>query len=162
MMLSILTFIHLAFALIAISSGAIVLFGLLTRELLDKWAVLYLRCSLAASVTGFAFPFDHLPLTHKVSMLSVYVAGAVILAWRKYHLAGVWRPIFAMTTTAVLYLNVFVATTEVFKDEPPFTALAPTPSEPTFLVAQFLVLVLFVVLGIIAGKRFHNPPTYLL
>jgi hypothetical protein len=30
MMLSILTFIHLAFALMAIGSGAIVLFGLLT------------------------------------------------------------------------------------------------------------------------------------
>jgi hypothetical protein len=33
--------------------------------------------------------------------------------------------------------------------------LAPTQSEPPFLIAQVLVLTLFVVLGILAAKRFR-------
>jgi hypothetical protein len=33
--------------------------------------------------------------------------------------------------------------------------LAPTQSEPPFLVAQIVVLVAFVALGIVAARRFH-------
>ena len=160
MILNILTYIHVALVLIAIGSGAIVLFGLLIGYLLDKWAVLILRCSLAASVTGLVFPFHHLLPTHGVSMLSVYVSGAVILAWRKHHLSGIWRSIFAMTTTVVLYLNVVVAVTLIFKHMSSFRALAPPQSEPTFLVTQFLVMVVFVVLGIRAVKGFHDKQTH--
>jgi flagellar biogenesis protein FliO len=33
--------------------------------------------------------------------------------------------------------------------------MAPTQSEPPFLVAQLIVLVLFIVLGVFAVKKFH-------
>jgi uncharacterized membrane protein SirB2 len=33
--------------------------------------------------------------------------------------------------------------------------LAPTQSEAPFLIAQVLVLALFIVLGIVAARRFH-------
>ena len=33
--------------------------------------------------------------------------------------------------------------------------LAPTGSEPPFLIAQVIVLVFFVVLGFLAARRFH-------
>jgi hypothetical protein len=33
-------------------------------------------------------------------------------------------------------------------------ALAPTPSEPPFLVTQAVVLLIFVILGVLAVKRF--------
>jgi hypothetical protein len=36
--------------------------------------------------------------------------------------------------------------------------LAPTQSEPPFLIAQSLLLVVFVALGIAAVKRFHIEP----
>jgi hypothetical protein len=36
-----------------------------------------------------------------------------------------------------------------------FRALAPTQTEPPFAIAQGLVLVLFVALGIVAAKRFR-------
>jgi hypothetical protein len=36
--------------------------------------------------------------------------------------------------------------------------LAPTQSEPPFLVAQLVVLALFIVLTIFAVKKFHPEP----
>jgi hypothetical protein len=41
---------------------------------------------------------------------------------------------------------------------PALKALAPTQSEPPFLVAQILVLLIFVGLRILAAKRFHLQP----
>jgi len=40
---------------------------------------------------------------------------------------------------------------------PALNALAPTQSEPPFLVAQLVVLVLFVGFGIVAARRFRHP-----
>jgi hypothetical protein len=129
-------------------------------SLLDKWAVLFLRCNLAASVTWLLLPFHHFEPMHWVSMLSVYLSGAVILAWHKYHLTGVWRSIFAMATTIVLYLNVLVAIALVFKQISPVNVMVPAQSALAFLVMQLAVMVVFVVLGAGAVKRFHVKPTH--
>jgi len=94
---SILRFVYAACDLLAIGAGTIVLFGLLTGELIDKWAALFLKCTLAASVTGLLFPLHDFTLVQRCSMLSVYVTGMSVLAWRKFHLSGVWRSIFALT-----------------------------------------------------------------
>jgi hypothetical protein len=89
MIVYILTFIYIGLELIAIGAGVIVLFGLLMGILLNKWAVLFLKCSLATSVTVLLFPFEHFTLTQEASMLSVYGAGVAVLAWRKFQLMGV-------------------------------------------------------------------------
>jgi hypothetical protein len=89
-------------------------------------------------------------------MLSVYVTGMSVLAWRKFHLSGVWRSIFALTITIVLYLNVVVAIDQAFEQMSLFTGLAPAQSEQTFRATQFIVMLLFAVIGIVAVKRFHN------
>jgi hypothetical protein len=57
-----------------------------------------------------------------------------------------------------LCLNVFVLIVQAFLKVPPLKAMAPTQSEPPFLIAQLEVMTLFVVLAIFATKRFHNPP----
>jgi hypothetical protein len=46
---------------------------------------------------------------------------------------------------------------QAFLKLPFFTRLAPTQSEPPFLVVQAAVLALFVVLGIRAVRAFHPP-----
>jgi hypothetical protein len=110
---------------------------------------------------GLFFPFHPLPnltLTQVAFMLSVYVAGAVILAWRKYRLAGAWRAIFALSTTAVLYLNVAAAITQVFKPISPFMALEPTQSQSTLIFTLLLVTAVFLALGLRAANRFHIKP----
>jgi hypothetical protein len=158
MILSILTFLHVASALVAIGFGAIVLVGILTRELLNKWPVRFLKCSLVTSVTGLLFPFHQFLPTHWAYMLSVYLSGAAVLAWRKFHFAGVWSSIFAMSIPIVLYLDVLAVIVQVFKHTPSLTALAPTLSESPFLVTEFVVLMPFAMYAIVAAKRFHNEP----
>ena len=53
------------------------------------------------------------------------------------------------------YLNAFVAVVESFLKVPALKALAPTQKEPPFLVAQLAVMAIFIVLGILAVKKFH-------
>ena len=53
------------------------------------------------------------------------------------------------------YLNVFVAVIQSFQKISFLNALAPTQSEPPFLVAQVVVLVIIVGLAIAAVRRFH-------
>jgi len=52
-----------------------------------------------------------------------------------------------------LYLNVFVGVVQAFLKIPVLNAMAPKQTEPPFVVAQGVVLALFVVLGIVAAIR---------
>ena len=54
-----------------------------------------------------------------------------------------------------LYLNSFVAVAQSFLKIPPVHALAPTQKEPPFLVAQLVVMAVYIVLGFFAVKKFH-------
>jgi hypothetical protein len=54
-------------------------------------------------------------------------------------------------------LNVFVGVVQSFQKLPFFQPLAPTQSEPPFLIAQIAVLAIFIVLGFLSLKRFHPP-----
>jgi hypothetical protein len=54
-----------------------------------------------------------------------------------------------------LYLNCFVAVVQSFLKEPALKALAPTQKEPPFLVAQLVVIAIFIVLGVLAVKKFQ-------
>jgi hypothetical protein len=160
MIVSILTFIYFGLELIAIGAGAMALFRLLTGSLPNKWAVLFLKCSLVASVTALLVPFQHFTLTQEAAMISVYGTGAAVLAWRKFHFMGVWKSIFAWCITLVLYLNIAVALTQAFRRISQFKPLNPTQFDMPFLVTQSVVLAIFVVLGIVTVKRFNHKPTH--
>jgi hypothetical protein len=134
--------------------------GLFAGMLIEKWASAYFRCALTASVIGMLFPFHHLQPMHFVAMSSVYVTGVAVLAWRKCHLAGVWRSICAFSITIVLCLNILFVTSQAFMHIPALNAMAPTQSEPAFVLSQFAVLILFTVLGTVAALRFRNQPNH--
>jgi anti-sigma-K factor RskA len=70
-------------------------------------------------------------------------------------LTQAWRWIYAITAIAALYLNVFVSIAQAFQKIPFIRALAPTQSEPSFLIAQGLALGIVTVLGIFAVMRFR-------
>ena len=55
-----------------------------------------------------------------------------------------------------LYLNVFVLIVQSFQKIPMLQVLAPTQSEPPFLIAQVVALVVFLVLGTLAA---HEIPS---
>ena len=155
MTLSTFTLVHVVISLIAIGSGLLVLYGLVIGKRLDGATAIFLASTVATSVTGFGFPFDHLLPSHKVGILSLMVLAVAIIARYVFHLAAAWRGIYVVCAVVALYLNVFVLVVQLFEKVPALRAMAPTQKEPPFLVAQLVVLGLFVALTIIAAKRFR-------
>jgi hypothetical protein len=152
------TFLHVLISLAAIGSGLVVMFGFLTGKRLDVLTAIFLITTVLTSVSGFGFPFDHLLPSHRVGIVSLIVLAVAIPGRYKFHLAGAWRWIYVIGATTALYLNVFVLVVQAFMKVPALKALAPTQTEPPFLVAQSLVLVVYLGLTILAAKRFHIEP----
>lgn len=152
------TLLHVLISLVGIGSGLIVMFGLLTGKRLDGMTAVFLATTVLTSVTGFGFPFEQLLPPHKVGIISLVILAIAIPARYVFHLVGAWRWIYVVGAATALYLNVFVLIVQAFLKVPALKALAPTQQEPPFLVAQLVVLVLFVGLTILAVKRFHAEP----
>jgi hypothetical protein len=152
------TTVHVVLSLVGIGSGLVVMFCLLTGKDRSGWTLLFLATTVATSVTGFGFPFDHLLPSHKVGIISLVALAVAIVARYALHLAGPWRPVYVVCAAVALYLNVFVGVVQAFQKVPALTALAPKQTEPPFVVTQLVVLVLFIVLTIAAAKRFRGEP----
>jgi glucose-6-phosphate-specific signal transduction histidine kinase len=150
------TLVHVVMSLLGIGSGLIVMYGLLSAKRLNGWTALFLVTTVATSATGFGFPFDHLLPSHKVGIISLLVLAVAILARYAFHLAGAWRSIYVVCATIALYLNVFVLVVQGFLKVPALHAMAPTQSEPPFLIAQVVVLLLFVLLAVKAVRNFRG------
>jgi len=149
------TLVHVLLSLIGIGAGLVVLFGWLAGKERRPWPALFLATTVATSVTGFGFPFDHLLPSHIVGIISLVVLAVVILARYAFHLAGGWRRAYLIGAVVALYLNCFVLVVQAFLKVNPLHAIAPTQAEPPFAIAQALVLLAFVVLGVRATKRFR-------
>jgi hypothetical protein len=50
---------------------------------------------------------------------------------------------------------VFVFVAQIFMKVPAAHALAPTQKEPPFLVAQLIVMAIFLAIGVLSAKKFH-------
>jgi hypothetical protein len=155
-MASLFNLVYVLCDLLAVGFGAKVLFWLLSGELLHTSAFFFLRCVLAASIIGLFLPSHHFPTTHAVSMLSVYVSGVAILAWKKFLLVGTWYSIFALSTTVILYLSVLVAIAQAIRASSPFSVLVPVHSNSTLALSQYIVMALFAGLAILAVKSRAN------
>jgi hypothetical protein len=150
------TFVHVVISLVGILSGLVVLFGLIAGKSLDRWTAVFLVTTVATSVTGFMFPFHKLLPSHVVGVISLVILAIAIYARYSRHLAGGWRRTYVISAVIALYLNVFVLIVQLFEKVPALNAMAPTQSEPPFLVTQIVVMAIFVVLGILAAKGFRE------
>ena len=155
MSISTFTLVHVVLSLVGIFAGLVVLFAMFSSKSLDGWIALFLATTVLTSVTGFFFPFDKLLPSHIVGIISLAILAVAILARYVYHLAGAWRWIYIVGAVLALYLNVFVGVVQAFQKVSPLRSLAPTQSEPPFLIAQFVVLAIFIVFGILAVRLFR-------
>ena len=153
-----LTFIHVLISLIGIVSGFVVLAGMFDSRRLESWTALFLITTVATSATGFLFPFTKLLPSHIVGIISLVVLVIALVARYAFRLKDSWRWIYVVTALAALYLNTFVLVAQAFLKVPALKALAPTGSEPPFLVAQAVVLVFFIYVGARAAMR-YRPET---
>jgi len=122
---------------------------------LDGLTALFLITTALTSITGFGFPFQHVTPGIILGILSLLVLAITIPARYTFHLAGKWRSIYVITAVIALYFNCFVLIAQSFLKIPALHVLAPKGNEPPFAVAQLVLLVLFIVAGIRAVKKFH-------
>jgi hypothetical protein len=146
---------HVILSLIGIVSGIVVVFAMLGVKRLPGLTAIFLLTTVATSVTGFMFHFTSFGPPEIVGVISLVALAVAILALYSFKLAGAWRWVYVAAAVFALYLNVFVGVVQTFQKVALFHALAPTQTEPPFAVAQGVVLLVFVALGIAAVRKFH-------
>ena len=149
------TLFHVVLSLVGIFAGAVVVVGMFSSMPRNGWVAIFLATTVLTSVTGFFFPRDHILPSHIVGILSLLVLALAILAFYVYRLAGSWRWIYVVSAVVALYFNVFVGVVQAFDKVALLHAQAPTQSEPPFIVAQVIVLAIFIALGVKATRSFH-------
>ncbi|MGZ8992982.1 MAG: hypothetical protein ACXW16_03095 [Burkholderiaceae bacterium] len=110
---------------------------------------------MLTSVTGFFFPVERVLPSHVVGVVSLVVLAVTLAALYIYCLAGSWRWLYVATAVFALYLNVFVGVVQAFGKVPFLNALAPKQTDLPFIVAQGLVLAIFIYFGVKAVRSFH-------
>jgi hypothetical protein len=155
MSISTFTTLHVVISLIAILSGLVVLWGLLTTNRPSSLTSLFLITTVLTTLTGFLFPITAFTPALGTGIVATVVLIFTLAALYIFRLRGPWRWIYAGGAVLSLYLNVFVLIVQSFQKIPAFNVHAPTGSEPPFTITQGIVLVAFILLGLLAVRRFH-------
>ena len=150
------TLIHVLISLIGIASGLLVMYGFFVNKRLDGWTALFFMTTALTSITGFLFPYMGVTPGIKLGVISLVVLAIAIVTRYPLHLA--LRKTYVIAASTALYLNVFVLVVQSFEKVPALRAIAPTQKEPPFAIAQIAVLVLFIVLTVVAVKKFRTGP----
>jgi hypothetical protein len=155
MSISTFTLLHVIISLVGICTGFVVVVGMLKSKGLDAWIVVFLASTALTDLTGYCFHPIIFDPAEIVGFISLSVLAVTAFALYAGHLAGAWRWIYVVGALLGLYLNTFVAVIQSFQKLAFLQQLAPTQKEPPFLIAQALVLAVFIVLGVSAVKRFR-------
>ena len=115
----------------------------------------FLVTTTATSLTGFGFPFVRLLPSDIVGAISLLILAVAVYAIYVRNLVGRWRAIYVASAVAALWLNFFVGIVQSFNKFTYLNKFAPTGSEPPFAVAQGIILILFVIAGVAAVRRYR-------
>jgi hypothetical protein len=148
---------HVLVSLVGIASGLIVAYGLLTGKQFGAWTALFLATTVLTSATGFPLPPFGFDPPRVIGTISLVLLALAIAALYAFHLGGAWRWIYIVTALAAFYFNAFVGVVQAFQKLPFLQPLAPTQSEPPFVVAQLVLLAAFIAIAVVAVLRFHPP-----
>jgi len=154
--LSTFTLIHSIVSLLAIFAGVMLVRDMRKSRPLGLWNPLFLATAIVTSASGFLFPgggFDAPRIAGVVSLATLAVALVALYGGR---LVGVWRWVYAIGVIATLYIIVHVAVMQAFGKIAALHRYAPTGSEPPLIAAQALVLLVFLIVGFIAARRFRS------
>ena len=149
------TLTHVLISLVGIATGLVLLLALMGGRNPGNWAALFLIFTLLTSVTGFFFHNTTFTPAQGVGIISLVVLAVAVIAFYFLHLTGIWRWIYVIAAMVAIYLNVFVGVIQAFEKIGFLEELAPHQTEPPFVVAQVIVLAIFVVLGFGALRKFH-------
>lgn len=152
--LSIDTFIavHVVISLVAIAAGLVAMIGLARGQWLRGWQASFLATTTLTSVTGFLFPFSGITPAFAFGVISMIVLAAAVATWPRKRTNHTSNILYAIAGTLALYLNTFVLVVQSFQKIDVLQALAPTQSEPAFIIAQALLLVSALLVGTFAVR----------
>lgn len=151
--------VHTILSLIAIGAGGCVILCLSKGRRPGYSTLAFLITMIATDVTGFFLPATKILPSHIVGIISLVLIALALLAQYVQHFAGAWRWIYALCMGIAVYLNYFVLVTQLFLKVPALHALAPNAPdnpEPPFLIAQVIVLAIFLWLIWRAVKSFRG------
>jgi len=149
------TLLHVALSLIGIVAGFFAVIAILQDRKAEGWTLTFFVTTVLTSVTGFLFPFSQFLPSHAFGVISLVVLALALAGKYAFHFAGPWRWIYVVGVVLALYLNVFVLVVQMFQKIPALHALAPTQSEAPFAVAQLVVLIAFIAVGVAAVRKFR-------
>ena len=138
---------HTLLSLVAILAGIFVMSMLVKNRRPDIWTLTFLVTMVATDVTGFLLPAPKLLPSHITGIISLVFIALALAAHYVFHFGGAWRGVYAVSMGLAVYLNFFVLVTQLFVKVPALHALAPNAPdnpEPPFLIAQVIVLAIFV------------------
>lgn len=146
------TTLHVLISFVGIIAGLIALPAFARGRILPRTNVIFLWFTLLTSLTGFLFPIVAFTPALGTGIVSTLVLAVAFWAWYGRKLAGRAAPVYAVTATIGLWLNLFVLVVQSFLKVPALNALAPTGTEPPFAAAQGGLLILMIGLGYFAFK----------
>ncbi|MFO1006211.1 MAG: hypothetical protein U0929_09640 [Planctomycetaceae bacterium] len=149
------TLIHVIISLVAIVTGFLVIYDMLNGRESRCITMSFLVTTALTSATGFGFPIERILPAHFIGGISLLALGLAIYGRYFQNLAGKWRVIYALAAVFAQYIDVFVLIVQGFLKFPALHGLAPTQSEPPFAVVQGVNLVAFVIMGVLAVRRFR-------
>jgi hypothetical protein len=149
------TLFHVVLSVAGIVAGFGLVFGMMGGKLCRGWSGVFLATTVATSGTGFLFPIHQFTPALGLGLLSLVVLGLALFALYGRRLGGVWRGVYVVSAVLALYFNFFVLIVQSFLKIPALHALAPTQAEPPFAIAQGAALLFFVVLGVLAFRKFR-------
>jgi hypothetical protein len=148
-----LTIFHTLMSLVAIVTGIPVVLGFLKNET-SRWTSAYVLTTGLTLVTSFMFPYNGFTPAIGVGILCIVIFLPTLYAKYRTDLRGIWRVAWVVGATALLYFNCFVLIVQSFLKIPPLHALAPSGNEPPFAIAQGILLVVAIAVGVVAARRF--------
>ena len=150
------TLLHVFISLIGIVTGIAALWEMIVSRRVAFWNTVFLAATIATSITGFLFHSQTFGPPHMIGVISLIILAVAIFALKGRNLEGVWRSVYAVSATIALYLNAFIGVVQAFQKLSVLEELAPTQSEPPFIVAQTILLIICASVGFLAFRRFSR------
>lgn len=143
--------VHVAVSLIGIATGLVAMPALAAGRWLVGWQAAFLITTALTSVTGFLFPFSSVTPAFLFGVISMAALAVTAATWpfRAQRAVGI---AYAVAATLALYLNLFVLIVQSFQKVPALQPLAPTQSEPPFVITQTVLLIAALAVGTLAVR----------
>jgi len=147
------TALHVAISLVAIASGIVVMAAFAAgHRRIAVLSALFLLTTAATTITGFMFPFNGPTPAFLTGVVSVPMLALAFAAYFGLKLRSRAAAVYAVSASIALYLNLLAFVTQAFLKIPPLHALAPSGTEPPFLVAQVVMLVAMIIVGALSFR----------